>query len=121
MLQVEVAVLGGQRQGGAHGLPGRRDEGIRPCAIIYIRATCGQYGIDREFYKNRDLHVHFPEGAIPKDGPSAGVTMCTALVSALSGIPVRGDVAMTVKSPCGQGAAHRAASRRRPWRPSARA
>lgn len=64
-------------------------------AVSLVRSLADRYNIDPEFYKNKDLHIHAPEGAVPKDGPSAGVTMTTALVSALSGIPVKREVAMT--------------------------
>jgi ATP-dependent Lon protease len=64
-------------------------------AVSYIRAHAQEYGIDQSFYEKKDLHIHVPEGAVPKDGPSAGVTMVTALVSELSGKPVRREVAMT--------------------------
>ena len=64
-------------------------------AVTWVRVHAAEYGIDPEKLKKCDLHIHAPEGAVPKDGPSAGVTLTTALVSCLSGLPVRGDVAMT--------------------------
>jgi ATP-dependent Lon protease len=64
-------------------------------AVSYARARARDLGIDPEFHRALDLHVHIPAGATPKDGPSAGIAMVTAIVSALSGIPVRSDVAMT--------------------------
>ena len=64
-------------------------------AVSYIRSQAPRFGIDPILFERRDIHIHVPEGAIPKDGPSAGVAMCTSIVSALTGIPVRKDIAMT--------------------------
>jgi ATP-dependent Lon protease len=64
-------------------------------AVSYIRSQAPKFGIDPELFEKRDIHIHVPEGAIPKDGPSAGVAMCTSIVSALTGIPISKDIAMT--------------------------
>ena len=95
LLQVEVAVLEGSGKIETTGSLGDVMKESAQIAVSYVRSVAGRYGIPADFYKTRDLHIHFPEGATPKDGPSAGVTMVTALVSALTGRPVRRDLAMT--------------------------
>ena len=95
MLQVEVAILDG---GGKIELTGNLGDVMKESArtaISYVRSCTDKYGIEHDFYKTKDIHIHVPEGAVPKDGPSAGITLCTAIVSALANIPVRREVAMT--------------------------
>ena len=95
MLKVEVAILDGTGKIELTGSLGDVMKESAQIALSYVRSIASEYGIPTDFYKNHDVHIHFPEGAVPKDGPSAGVTMVTALVSALTGRPVRRDVAMT--------------------------
>ena len=95
-LPVEVQVIdGGSGKVTVTGSLGDVMKESAQLAVTYVRVHAAEYGIDPERLKKCDLHIHAPEGAVPKDGPSAGVTLTTALVSCLSGIPVRGDVAMT--------------------------
>lgn len=94
-LEVEVNMMDGS---GKLELTGNLGDVMKEsvhAAVSYIRANAHHLGVPTDFYKTKDIHVHFPEGAIPKDGPSAGVTICTAIVSALTGATVRSDVAMT--------------------------
>lgn len=94
-LEVEVNVMDGAGKLELTGNLGDVMKESAHAALSYIRANATQLGVAPDFYKTKDIHVHFPEGAVPKDGPSAGVTVCTAIVSALTGTPVRRDVAMT--------------------------
>ena len=95
VLKVEVAVLEGDGKLELTGSLGDVMKESARIALSIVRSLASEYGIDPSFHKTKDIHIHFPEGAVPKDGPSAGVTMVTALVSALSGRAVRRDVAMT--------------------------
>ena len=94
-LQIEVNLMPGK---GEFLLTGQLGDVMKESAqagISYIRSVAGNYQIDKEFFKEHDIHIHIPEGAVPKDGPSAGITMATAMLSAITGTPVRADVAMT--------------------------
>ncbi len=95
LLTIETVVLPGKGKTTTTGKLGEVMQESIQAALSVVRSRTKRLGIDDDFYQKTDLHIHLPEGAIPKDGPSAGVGMCTAMVSALTGIPVRADVAMT--------------------------
>ena len=95
MLEVEVAVVPGTGKIEITGNLGTVMQESAKAAVTFVRSKAESLNIDPMFYKDNDLHIHFPEAAIPKDGPSAGVTITTALISALTGAPVRHEVAMT--------------------------
>lgn len=94
-LEVEVNVMDGSGKLELTGNLGDVMKESAHAALSYIRANAEKLGVPPDFYKTKDIHVHFPEGAVPKDGPSAGITVCTAMVSALTGTTVRREVAMT--------------------------
>jgi ATP-dependent Lon protease len=95
LLTIEAAVMPGK---GKHSFTGKLGDVMQEsiqAAMSVVRTRSAQYGIDADFFQNKDIHIHVPEGATPKDGPSAGTGMCTAVISAITGIAARADVAMT--------------------------
>ena len=95
LLTIEAVVMSGKGKAAYTGQLGDVMQESIQAAMTVVRARTSVLGVDEKFYQKRDIHIHVPEGATPKDGPSAGVGMCTAVVSALTGIAVRADVAMT--------------------------
>lgn len=94
-LQIEVNVMPGEGKIDLTGQMGDVMKESARTALSYVRSVSGKYKVAENFYKKRDFHIHIPEGAVPKDGPSAGITMATALLSAVTHTPVRADLAMT--------------------------
>ena len=95
LLEIEVSVVPGRGRVQTTGTLGDVIKESAAAALSYVRARASQLGLDPEFNRTKDIHIHLPSGATPKDGPSAGIALAAALTSALTGIPVRGDVAMT--------------------------
>jgi ATP-dependent Lon protease len=94
-LQIEVNIMPGKGEIILTGQLGDVMKESAQAGISYIRSVAEDYGISQEFFQENDIHIHIPEGAVPKDGPSAGITMATAMLSAITKRPVRADIAMT--------------------------
>jgi ATP-dependent Lon protease len=95
LLSIEAVVLPGKGKTQITGKLGDVMQESIQAALSYVRSRSTQFGLKPSLFERKDIHIHVPEGAIPKDGPSAGITMCTSIVSVLTGIPVRKDIAMT--------------------------
>ena len=94
-LEVEVNLMPGKGEMKLTGQMGDVMKESAQTALSYVRSVSTDYGLDKDFFSEHDIHIHIPEGAVPKDGPSAGITMASAMLSAVTEIPARADVAMT--------------------------